>query len=138
MSPVKGGKVAVIGAGTMGNGIAHVFAQSEFDVTLIDVEASFLDKALAIIDKNLARQVKKGVIGEDAKAAALDRIGKSTKLGDAADAFIVVEAVPEDEAIKAEAFKKLDEVANGDAILASNTSSIPITRLWRFWDAPGK
>jgi len=138
MSPVKGKKVAVIGAGTMGNGIAHVFAQSEFEVTLIDVEASFLEKALAVIDKNLARQVKKGIIGEDVKAAALDRIRKSTRVEDAADAFIVVEAVPEDEVIKAETFTKLNEIAGKDAILASNTSSIPITRLAAYTSRPEK
>ena len=138
MSPDKGGKAAVIGAGTMGNGIAHVFAQSGFDVTLIDVEASFLDKALAIIDKNLARQVKKGVIDEAAKGAALGRINSSTKLGDAAGAFIVVEAVPEDEAIKAEMFTKLNDIAAQDAILASNTSSIPITRLAAYTTRPDK
>jgi len=138
MSPDKAGKAAVIGAGTMGNGIAHVFAQSGFDVTLIDVEASFLEKAVAIIDKNLARQVKKGVIDEEAKGAALGRITSSTQLGDAADAFIVVEAVPEDEAIKAEMFTKLNKIAGEDAILASNTSSIPITRLAAYTTRPDK
>ncbi len=138
MSPDKGGKAAVIGAGTMGNGFAHVFAQSGFDVTLIDVEASFLEKALAMIDKNLARQVKKGVIDEATKGAALGRITSSTKLGDAADAFIVVEAVPEDEAIKAEMFTKLNDIAAQDAILASNTSSIPITRLAAYTTRPDK
>ncbi len=138
MSPDKGGKAAVIGAGTMGNGIAHVFAQSGFDVTLIDVEASFLEKALAVIDKNLARQVKKGVIDEATKGAALGRISSSTKLGDAAGAFIVVEAVPEDEAIKAEMFTKLNDIAAQDAILASNTSSIPITRLAAYTTRPDK
>jgi 3-hydroxybutyryl-CoA dehydrogenase len=130
--------VAVVGAGTMGNGIAHVFAQSGFDVTIIDVEASFLDKALAVIDKNLSRQVKKGVIDEDAKGATLGRITKSTNLDDAGGAFIVIEAVTEDEAVKAETFKKLDGVASPDAILASNTSSIPITRLAAYTSRPEK
>jgi 3-hydroxybutyryl-CoA dehydrogenase len=138
MSPDNGGKVAVVGAGTMGNGIAHVFAQSGFDVTIIDVEASFLDKALAVIDKNLSRQVKKGVIDEDAKGATLGRITKSTNLDDAGGAFIVIEAVTEDEAVKAETFKKLDGVASPDAILASNTSSIPITRLAAYTSRPEK
>ena len=131
-------KIGVVGAGTMGNGIAHVFAQSGFDVTLIDVQASFLEKALAMIEKNLARQVKKGVIDEAAKGAALGRISSSTKLGDAAGAFIVVEAVPEDEAIKAEMFTKLNDIAAQDAILASNTSSIPITRLAAYTTRPDK
>jgi 3-hydroxybutyryl-CoA dehydrogenase len=138
MSPDNGGKVAVVGAGTMGNGIAHVFAQSGFDVTIIDVEASFLDKALAVIDKNLSRQVKKGVIDEDAKGATLGRITKSTSLDDAGGAFIVIEAVTEDEAVKAETFKKLDGIASPDAILASNTSSIPITRLAAYTSRPEK
>jgi len=131
-------KAAVIGAGTMGNGIAHVFAQSGFDVTLIDVEASFLDKALAVIDKNLSRQVKKEVIDEAAKEATLGRITKSTDIGDAATADIIVEAVPEDENLKEETFKNLDQVAKDGAILASNTSSIPITRLAAYTKRPHK
>jgi len=131
-------KAAVIGAGTMGNGIAHVFAQSGFDVTLIDVEASFLDKALAVIDKNLSRQVKKEVIDEAAKEATLGRITKSTDIKDAAAADIIVEAVPEDENLKEETFKNLDQVAKDGAILASNTSSIPITRLAAYTKRPQK
>jgi len=131
-------KAAVIGAGTMGNGIAHVFAQSGFDVTLIDVDASFLEKALGIIDKNLARQVKKEVIDEATKEATLGRITKSTDLGDAGAADIIVEAVPEDEGLKADIFKKLDGIAKDGAILASNTSSIPITRLAAFTKRPEK
>ena len=130
--------IGVIGAGTMGNGIAHVFAQSGFDVTLIDVEASFLDKALAVIDKNLSRQVKKEVIDEAAKEATLGRITKSTDIGDAATADIIVEAVPEDENLKEETFKNLDQVAKDGAILASNTSSIPITRLAAYTKRPHK
>ena len=131
-------KAAVIGAGTMGNGIAHVFAQSGFDVTLIDVEASFLDKALAIIDKNLGRQVKKEIIDEADKEATLGRITKSTDIGDAAPADIIIEAVPEDESLKEETFKNLDQVAKDGAILASNTSSIPITRLAAYTKRPEK
>jgi len=131
-------KAAVIGAGTMGNGIAHVFAQSGFDVTLIDVDAGFLEKALGIIDKNLARQVKKEVIDEATKEATLGRITKSTDLGDAGTADIIVEAVPEDEGLKADIFKKLDGIAKDGAILASNTSSIPITRLGAFTKRPEK
>jgi len=134
----KSTKAAVIGAGTMGNGIAHVFAQSGFDVTLIDVDAGFLEKALGIIDKNLARQVKKEVIDEATKEATLGRITKSTDLGDAGTADIIVEAVPEDEGLKADIFKKLDGIAKDGAILASNTSSIPITRLGAFTKRPEK
>jgi len=122
----------------MGNGIAHVFAQSGFDVTLIDVEASFLDKALSIIDKNLSRQVKKEIIDEAAKEETLGRITKSTDIGDASDADIIVEAVPEDEGLKEETFRNLDQVAKDGAILASNTSSIPITRLAAYTKRPEK
>jgi 3-hydroxybutyryl-CoA dehydrogenase len=131
-------KAAVVGAGTMGNGIAHVFAQNGFDVTLIDVDASFLEKALAIIDKNLARQVKKEKIDEATKEATLSRIAKSTDLADAKAADIIVEAVTEDESVKAEIFKKLDGIAKDGAILASNTSSIPITRLAAYTKRPEK
>ncbi len=131
-------KAVVLGAGTMGNGIAHVFAQSGFDVTLIDVSSDILEKALATIDKNLGRQVKKGAIDEAAKDATLARISTATGLDAASSAGIVIEAVPEDEAIKAETFGKLDEVADNSAILASNTSSIPITRLAAFTKRPEK
>jgi 3-hydroxybutyryl-CoA dehydrogenase len=131
-------RAAVVGAGTMGNGIAHVFAQSGFEVTLIDVEASFLEKALAVIDKNLSRQVKKEKIDEATKQATLGRISQSTDLGDAGKADIIVEAVTEDEKLKAEIFKKLDQVAKDGAILASNTSSIPITRLAAYTKRPEK
>ncbi|HSG82191.1 MAG TPA: 3-hydroxybutyryl-CoA dehydrogenase [Gemmatimonadota bacterium] len=131
-------KVAVIGSGTMGNGIAHVFAQSGFDVTLIDIDQKFLDKALATIGKNLDRLVKKEKIDEAAKDATLGRIHTSTDLGAAKGASIVVEAVTEDEGLKAEIFKKLDKVVADDAILASNTSSIPITRLAAHTGRPDK
>jgi 3-hydroxybutyryl-CoA dehydrogenase len=131
-------KVAVIGSGTMGNGIAHVFAQSGFDVALIDVEQSFLDKAIATIDKNLGRLVKKEKIDEATKDATLGRIKTSTDLGDAKGATVVVEAITEDEALKAEIFQKLDKVVGDDTILASNTSSIPITRLAAHTSRPEK
>ncbi|UCC50056.1 MAG: 3-hydroxybutyryl-CoA dehydrogenase [Gemmatimonadota bacterium] len=122
-------KVGVLGAGTMGNGIAHVFAQSGFDVTLIDVSADILQKALATIEKNLNRQVKKGALDEAGRDAALKRIETATDLKGVSGAEIVIEAVPEDETLKADIFRKLDELAPKSAILASNTSSIPITRL---------
>ncbi len=125
----NGMKVAVIGGGTMGNGIAHVFAQSGFDVALADVSKDMLDKALATIDKNMARQVKKEVIDEATKEAALKRIATSTDLKVAKDCALVIEAVPENEDLKADIFKQLDDIAPDGAILASNTSSIPITRL---------
>ncbi len=122
-------RVAVVGAGTMGNGIAHVFAQSGFRTTLIDVSRKILDKALATIERNLERQVKKGAIDETRRAATLARISTATDLSAASEAGLVVEAVPEDEDIKAQTFQKLDSTAPDQAILASNTSSIAITRL---------
>ncbi len=131
-------KIAVIGSGTMGNGIAHVFAQSGFDVALIDVDQSFLDKAIATIDKNLGRLVKKEKIDEATKDATLGRIKASTDLADAKGAAVVVEAITEDEALKAEIFQKLDKVVGDDTILASNTSSIPITRLAAHTSRPEK
>ena len=122
-------KAAVIGAGTMGNGIAHVFAQSGFDTVLIDVSDTVLTKALAAIEKNLERQIKKGAIDEATRDGALGRLDTSADLSAAAGTDIVVEAVPEDETLKAETFRKLDEIAPDAAILASNTSSIAITRI---------
>jgi 3-hydroxybutyryl-CoA dehydrogenase len=138
MGDGKSMKAAVVGAGTMGNGIAHVFAQSGFETRLVDVSDDVLEKALATIDRNLGRQVKKGVIDEAAKAATLDRITAGTDLAAVSDAGIVVEAVPEDEAVKADTFRKLDEVAADSAVLASNTSSIPITRLAAHTKRPEK
>ncbi len=128
MSP-NSTKVSVIGAGTMGNGIAHVFAQSGFEVELVDVSEKVLEKALATIEKNLSRQVKKEVIDEATKDAALKRIATSTDLKAAKECALVVEAVPENEDLKADIYKQLDDIAPDNAILASNTSSIPITRL---------
>jgi 3-hydroxybutyryl-CoA dehydrogenase len=129
MATGKTMKVAVLGAGTMGNGIAHVFAQSGFDVVLIDVSSEILEKALATIQKNMDRQVKKGALDEAGRDAALKRIEAATELKAVSGAEIVIEAVPEDESLKADIFRKLDELAPKSAILASNTSSIPITRL---------
>ncbi len=134
----KGMKVAVIGCGTMGNGIAHVFAQSGFDVALLDVDQKFLDKAIATIDKNLGRLVKKEKIDEATKDSTLGRISTGTDLKVAADAAIVIEAVTEDEGLKADIFKKLDKIVGDDTILASNTSSIPITRLAAHTSRPDK
>ncbi|UCC75151.1 MAG: 3-hydroxybutyryl-CoA dehydrogenase [Gemmatimonadota bacterium] len=131
-------KVAVIGGGTMGNGIAHVFAQAGIDVVLIDVSKDLLEKALATIDKNMSRQVKKEVIDQATKDAALKRIETSTDLKAAKGCELVVEAVPENEDLKADIFKKLDDIAPENAILASNTSSIPITRLAANTGRPGQ
>ncbi|MGD8717330.1 MAG: 3-hydroxybutyryl-CoA dehydrogenase [Candidatus Zixiibacteriota bacterium] len=122
-------KVAVIGGGTMGNGIAHVFAQSGFDVVLIDQSKDLLDKALGVITKNLGRLVKKEKIKQEDADAALAHIAQSTDLDDAKDADLVVEAVFEDRDVKKKIFTELDEKCKPETILASNTSSIPITEI---------
>lgn len=121
--------VSVLGAGTMGNGIAHVFAQNGFQVVMVDVKQEFLDKAKATIEKNLSRMMEKQKITQDLKEATLSRIKTSLDLGDARSSEVVVEAVIEDAGTKTEIFKKLDAVCPPETILASNTSSISITQL---------
>ncbi|MBL7756031.1 MAG: 3-hydroxybutyryl-CoA dehydrogenase [Chitinophagaceae bacterium] len=122
--------IAVIGAGTMGNGIAHVFAQSGFDVTLIDVSASALEKALATIAKNLDRQVSKATITEADKTATLGRIQTNTQLAAGVQqADLVVEAATENTPVKLKIFEQLDQAAPPACILATNTSSISITKI---------
>ena len=119
---------AVVGAGTMGNGIAHVFGLHGYDVTLIDLDASLLDDAQSTIEGNLSRQVDSDVITPEEKSAALDRLSFTPDTPEGvASADLVVEAVPEAQDVKAEVFGTLDEHAPPDAILASNTSSIAIT-----------
>lgn len=122
-------RIAVIGSGTMGNGIAHVFAQHGHEVSLIDVNPAALEKAKATIGANLERQVKKGVLAADAPAEILARITTGTALDLAADADLVVEAASENPNIKFDLFTRLDEVAPAGAILATNTSSISITEI---------
>jgi len=122
-------RVAVIGAGTMGNGIAHVFAQHGWDVALVDVAPAALAKAVATIGANLDRQVRKGSLAAEDRDAALARIATGTDLAAASDATLVVEAAVEDEPMKFRLFGELDRVAAPGAILASNTSSISITAL---------
>ncbi len=122
-------KVAVIGAGTMGNGIAHVFAQAGHEVVLIDLDEARLAAALKTIGANLERQVKRGTITAEGVTATLSRLETATTIGAAANVQLAVEAVSEDLALKARIFGELDEVAPPDAILASNTSSISITAL---------
>ena len=122
-------KVAVVGAGTMGNGIAHVFAQHGWSVTLIDVSESALARGLATIQGNLERQVKKGTIAPTAPAEILARIAGKTALDAASAAELVVEAATERPDLKFEIFRTLDTVAQPGAILASNTSSISITEI---------
>ena len=122
--------VAVIGAGTMGNGIAHVFAQNGFKVTLVDVNAAQLEKALQTIGKNFDRQIAKGVTTEEQKKSALANIQSQTDLSKGVkDAQLVVEAATENLDLKLRIFKQLSEVVADSTILASNTSSISITKI---------
>ena len=122
-------QAAVVGGGTMGNGIAHVFALNGWSVTLIDAAPAALDKALKTIRANLERQAKKGTIPADAVEAALARIRTAGDLQDAAGADIALEAVSENPQVKFAVFQALDKALGPDAILASNTSSISITEL---------
>lgn len=122
-------RFAVIGAGQMGNGIAHVCATSGFDVTMIDVSSEALAKGRATIEKNLERQVKKGALESAARDAALARLKESTSMDAVADATIVVEAATERKDLKFQIFRDLDRLAPAGAILATNTSSISITEI---------
>jgi 3-hydroxybutyryl-CoA dehydrogenase len=131
-------KVAVIGAGTMGNGIAQVFGHHGYPVVMIDVKDEFVKKGMSAVEKRLARLVKKEAITEAAKAEVLGRIKGSTNLKDASSADLVVEAVLEDFAVKTKVFKELDGLLGSDAILSTNTSSISITALAAQTSRPGK
>jgi 3-hydroxybutyryl-CoA dehydrogenase len=132
-------KIAVIGAGTMGNGIVHVFAQHGFDVTMVDVNPDQLTKALATIEKNLDRQVSKNVLTEEAKTATLARIQTATELSaGVANAELVVEAATENTELKLNIFRQLDAAAPAEAILATNTSSISITKIAAVTKRPNK
>jgi 3-hydroxybutyryl-CoA dehydrogenase len=132
-------KVAVIGAGTMGNGIAHVFAQNGFQVGLIDVSQDQLNKAVATITKNFDRQISKGSISADVKEKALANIITHTSLASGVkDAELVVEAATENIDLKLNIFKQLDEYAPAGTILASNTSSISITKIASVTGRPNK
>jgi 3-hydroxybutyryl-CoA dehydrogenase len=134
--PIEG--VGVIGAGTMGNGIAHVFARSGYQVTLCDVDRRFLDRALATIGKNLDREVAKGKITAEDKASALKRIVPALDRAQLAPCDFVIEAATEKFEIKAEIFRDLDRICRPEVLLASNTSSISITRLAAVTKRPGK
>jgi len=122
-------EVTVIGAGTMGNGIAHVFALAGRKVNLVDVRQEYLDRAMATIEKNLQRQIKKGSVTEEQSKQALGRISTHLELEAAVRSDLVVEAVSEDLGVKRQVFEKLDSVCPAPTILASNTSSISITAL---------
>ena len=130
--------VGVIGAGTMGNGIAHVFARSGYKVVLCDVEQKFLDRALATISANLDRELAKNKITADAKAQAMARLRTSVKREPIAQCDLVVEAVSEKFELKWELFRDLDRICRPEVILASNTSSISITKLGSATARPDK
>lgn len=123
-------KVAVIGAGTMGNGIAHVFAQSGFDVQFVDIKDEFLEKGLSTISKNLDRQIKKEVISEDDKSKILSKITKIVGVENVSpDTDFIVEAIIENKEAKLSVFNELEKIVKKDSIFSSNTSSISITEL---------
>jgi 3-hydroxybutyryl-CoA dehydrogenase len=122
-------RIGVVGAGTMGNGIAHVFARSGFSVLLCDVEQRFLDRALEVIAKNLAREAAKKKIAVEQEGAALGRIAPALDRARLAECDFIVEAATEKFEVKAEIFRDLDRIARPEVVLASNTSSISITKL---------
>ncbi len=128
----------VVGAGTMGNGIAQVAARAGFEVVLRDVADEFLACGMKAIEKNLQRDVDKERLSGDEKQAIINRIKTATDVSALSDAFIVVEAVTEDLRVKTEVFRSLDQITRPDAILASNTSSISITKLGAATSKPAK
>ena len=132
-------RIAVIGSGTMGNGIAHVFAQTGYQVALIDISADALRKAIGTIEKNLDRQLSKQLITEETKKSALSNITTHTDLRTGVkDAGLVIEAATENEALKLKIFRDLDEGCGAETILASNTSSISITKIASATKRPDK
>ena len=131
--------IAVIGSGTMGNGISHVFAQSGFKVSMIDIDKNALDRALKTIEKNLDRLLAKEKITNEIKNQTLSNITTFTKIADGVkDADLVVEAATENQKIKLEIFKELDSICKPETILASNTSSISITKIGAVTKRPDK
>ena len=130
--------IGVIGAGTMGNGIAQVAARAGYSVVMRDVTDEFLERGMAAIDKSLNRDVAKARLSEEDKASIIERIATTTEFAELRDASLVIEAVTESFAVKSEVFKALDELTQPEAILASNTSSISITRLGALTRRPDK
>jgi 3-hydroxybutyryl-CoA dehydrogenase len=131
-------RIGVIGAGQMGTGIAHVCALSGLDVRLMDISEERLSLAIDAMDKNMERQVRRGLFDEVEKHEALLRVQTSTSMADMIDRQMVIEAATEDEAVKRAVFQALIPHLNADAIIATNTSSIPITRLAASTDRPGR
>lgn len=129
--------IGIVGAGQMGNGIAHVAAMAGYSVKLVDISADQLTKAVSIIDRNLSRQVAKGKVSEDDKAAAMGRIATATAM-DFADCDLVIEAATENEAVKRQIFSQICPSLRPEAILCTNTSSISVTRLGASTDRPGR
>ena len=130
--------IAVIGVGTMGNGISHTFAQFGYNVLIIDVNQELIDKGIATITKNLDRQVKKEKITEEQKNATLSNIKSSLELTDVKDSELIIEAATENIDTKKKIFETIDKAAKSDAIIASNTSSISITEIAAFTKRPVK
>jgi len=124
-------RIAVVGAGQMGNGIAHVFAQAGYPVTMIDISQEALDKGRSNIKNNLERQAKKGTIAADELEKILSRIGLDQDMAAVGESSLVIEAATEDSALKFKIFTELDRLTKPDAILASNTSSISIMEIAR-------
>ncbi len=131
-------KIGIIGAGQMGNGIAHVCALAGFDVVLVDIEQAAVERALEIVERNLRRQTTRGRIAEADMEAALGRIATGTGLAPVADCDFVIETAVEKEEVKREIFKELCPLLKPEALLATNTSSISITRLGSATDRPEK
>ena len=131
-------RVAVVGAGQMGNGIAHVFAQYGFPVTMIDISQEALDRGRSTIARNVERQVKKGTVAADDQVKILARIDLSMDLESASESSLVIEAASEDSGLKYRIFTDLDRFVRPDAILATNTSSISITEIARRTSRPDK
>ncbi len=130
--------IGVIGAGQMGSGIAHVCALAGYKLHLMDIDAEALDRAVQTVDRNLTRQVRRGKVAEADKDAALARIATNTEMASLAHCDLVIEAATEDESVKRAIFRELIPNLSGEAILATNTSSISITRLAASTDRPGR
>lgn len=131
-------QIGVIGAGTMGNGIAHIFAQNGYPVTLVDINPDFLEKGLSSISKNMDRQINKKLISESDKLQFMGLISTNTKLDSLQSCGLVIEAVTENFEIKTKIFSTLDKICNKETILASNTSSISITKIGAQTSRPDK
>ncbi len=131
-------KFGIIGAGTMGNGIAQTAASNGYEVVLCDIKTEFIERGMSAVEKSLARFVSKEKITEEDKAAILGRISTTTELSGLSDCDLIVEAATEDFSIKKQIFQELDELAGSDVILASNTSSISITKIAGVTKRPDK